>query len=341
MKAREIILALFIVILVFSGCREISVSTRINKDGTFTRIIRITGDSSDVFRGNLPYPIDSTWSKEVAKDTTDDKDYILIYTKTFLNSDELNDEIGHDTSWRKQMHRKINVTRRFGFFYSYITFREVFQPVNPFTYLDYKNYLTRDDLLWLTGQKSILSRSDTIRFDQSEEKALRFLATSVTAEIEQIMKEGITTLQDPDLSPDVIAIFHDSIYKHVEDWEFDQPEKFIDQLSKWTANETVSRLNELEPPLFEQFNKKARFFESVIDMESYPETVEMPGLIIETNSAMLKGNQVSWEVQPFHLLFEEYELYAESRVINNWAFVILGVVLMLLIIILIVKAVKS
>ena len=75
-------------------------------------------------------------------------------------------------------------------------------------------------------------------------------------------------------------------------------------------------------------------------METYPETVEMPGLIIETNSVMLKGNQVSWEVQPLTLLFQPYEMFVESRVVNNWAFVVTGIFLVLLIIVMIVKAVK-
>ncbi|MFH1296964.1 MAG: hypothetical protein ABIJ04_06795, partial [Bacteroidota bacterium] len=95
------------------------------------------------------------------------------------------------------------------------------------------------------------------------------------------------------------------------------------------------------PGIFERFQQKVSFFENLIDMESYPETVEMPGLIIKTNSQMLKGNQVSWEIQPLSLLFEKYEMDVESRVVNNWAFILTGIVLLSLIIVLIVKAVKS
>ena len=154
MKTREILISIFIVLLVISGCRKITVSTQIHKDGTFTRTIRITGDSSSVFRGDLPYPIDSTWLRVATKDTAgDDDDYILTYKKTYTNSDELNGEINADTSWRRVLKREITVADRFGFFYSYLSFREVFQPANPFTYLNYKDYISADDILWLSIKK--------------------------------------------------------------------------------------------------------------------------------------------------------------------------------------------
>jgi len=345
MKTREILIILFFAVLVFSGCREISVTTQVHRDGSFTRIIRITGDSSSVFKGDLPYPIDSTWEQVLIQDTTGDSkngdNYILTYTKIFKGSEDLMTQIELDTSWRKRLNRQIEVKNRFGFFYSYLTFREVFQPANPFTFLSYKDYLSSDDLLWLSGQKTIINPSDSSRFDEAEEKAERFVTSSVTAELEQILGDGIIRLNDPTLLPGEVTRFHDSIKRYVEAWEFDQPEKFVDRFRKWTGNPSASKLLELTPPLFDDFNKKLASFNNLIMMETYSETVEMPGLIIETNSVMLKGNQVSWEIQPLNLLFEPYEMVVESRVVNNWAFVLSGIILLLLIIVLILNALKE
>ncbi len=344
MKIREILISMLLVILIFSGCREISVTTQVNRDGSFTRIIRITGDSSSVFKGDLPYPIDSTWEQVLIKDTSggskNGDDYILTYSKLFDGSEELMTQIRQDTSWRKQLGRQIMVTNRFGFFYSFLTFRESFQATNPFTFLPYEEYLTPEDLLWLTGQKTVISQSDSSRFDEVEEKAEKYIAASVTAELEQILEDGIKRLNDPTLLPDEVTRFHDSIQRYVEAWEFDQPEKFIGYFRDWTGNATIDKLLKMDPPLFGEFNKKVSIFNNSILMETYPETVEMPGLIIETNSVMLKGNQVSWEVQPLTLLFQPYEMFVESRVVNNWAFVVTGIFLVLLIIVMIVKAVK-
>ena len=341
MKTREILISLFIVLLVISGCREITVSTQVHKDGSFTRTIRITGDSSDVFRGDLPYPVDSTWQRVATKDTSGDDDYILTYIKTYTNSDELNGEINADTSWRGDLKRKITVADQFGFFYSYLSFREVFQPTNPFTYLNYKDYLSADDILWLSGKKDIVSQSDTARLEKAEESAEVFLATSITAEISHILEEGLAKLESSKQASEDVARYYDSIYQIVDKWEIEKPGKFITFIAEWSGNDELLALRKLDPPLFEEFTKKVSFFQSLIDMESYPEMVEMPGVITETNSIMLKGNQVKWEVQPLSLLFVEYELSVESRVVNNWAFIVTGIVLLLLIIVLVVKAVKK
>ncbi|MBE0648484.1 MAG: hypothetical protein IH596_11950 [Bacteroidales bacterium] len=345
MKTREILTILFVAVLIISGCREISVTTQVHRDGSFTRIIRITGDSSSVFKEDLPYPIDSTWQKLASKDTNrsakNDDAYILTYTKTFRNSEELMAKISQDTSWRKHLQCQVTVTNRFGFFYSYLTFNEVFQPANPFTCLPYQDYLTSDDLLWLTGQKTAISHSDSSRFEEVEKKTENFIVSSVTAEMEQILKDGIVRLNDPALMPAEVENLHDSILRYVGEWEFDQPENFINYLIKWTGNPVFDQLNELNPPLFVEFNKKVALFNNLIMMDTYPETVEMPGLIIETNSPMLKGNQVSWEVEPMNLMFQPFQMVVESRVVNNWAFAVSGIILILLIVVFVVKAFRK
>jgi hypothetical protein len=213
--------------------------------------------------------------------------------------------------------------------------------MNPFTFLPYEEYLGPDDLLWLTGQKTVNSPSDSSRFDAVEEKAETYIVASATAELEQILEDGIKRLNDPSLLPEEVTRFHDSIQRFVEEWEFDQPEKLIDYFRDWTGNPAIYNLLKLNPPLLGDFTKKVSAFNNLILLETYPETVEMPGLITETNSMMLKGNQVSWEIQPLTLMFQPYEMVVESRVVNKWAFVVTGIILLLLIFVLIVKAVKK
>ena len=72
-------------------------------------------------------------------------------------------------------------------------------------------------------------------------------------------------------------------------------------------------------------------------MEDYKVTVELPGIITETNSLSTKGNQVVWNVNASSILFEDYNLIVKSRVVNSWMFVIAGVVLLLFIVLVIFK----
>ena len=122
MKKGYIVLALLLTAIIFSGCREISVETIINSDGSFTRLITITGDSSDVIKKNLPYPIDNSWTSSFEKDSTEKDKFIQKYTKHFENDILLNSEIQNDTSWWKHIMRSIQIAKSSGFFYSYITY---------------------------------------------------------------------------------------------------------------------------------------------------------------------------------------------------------------------------
>jgi len=340
MKTQNILLSLFLILLlVFSACREITVTTKVNPDGTFTRIIMVTGDSSDVFKTNLPFPVDETWAQMSSKDSSDSTKYMVTYTKSFRNSNELNAEIKGDTSQYRNLKRDITVTKRFRFFFSYLTFNEVYKSANPFTKLDYRDYLTEEDIQWYSGLKVSVTAADSTRRSEAEVKTETFLLASVTAEVESIIQNGIKRLNNPLLNSVDVSVFHDSLYNKIEGWDLKVADDFIDYYCEWSGNEAFSMLNSLEPPLFEDFTKKMAVLETIFELEGYTEEVEMPGLITATNSAMLNGNQVRWDFQAMSVMVTDYEMFVESRVINYWAFILAGLVLLALVVLLVIKAV--
>ena len=50
----------------------------------------------------------------------------------------------------------------------------------------------------------------------------------------------------------------------------------------------------------------------------------MPGLIIDTNAPTVEGNKVSWKDFSSMCYIEDFELWAVSRVVNGWAIVLTG-----------------
>jgi len=213
------------ILILWSGCREISVTTVVNKNGSFTRTIRITGDSAEVYDPDLPYPVDSSWEQEFRKDTASDKKFILTYSRTFSTSEDLNSAIISNSGWGKHLKKTISVSSRFGFFYSYLNFKEIIPATNPFTFLDYRAYLTPQDLRYLAGDHSIGCEADSLVKEETKAKMERFLLESATGEIEQILKEGLTRLHDPSLNASDVMKFHDSIQKKVEEWNLTDANK--------------------------------------------------------------------------------------------------------------------
>ncbi|MAE07673.1 MAG: hypothetical protein CL661_02805 [Bacteroidetes bacterium] len=322
------------------SCREINVSTVINKNGSFTRIITITGDSTDVLKPDLPYPINDTWKREFKKDTTNDKNYILTYTKFFSNNSLLNTEISEDTGWRKKLNRIILVENEFGFFYSYLSYKEKITAANPFHEYDYKDYLNKEDMLWLTGKKLALNSNDSAKIKEAENKVDDYLQNAITDEIIAILKTGIEKLNNPAIKADQVDSYRDSIETKINEWSDKSTLEFVDFYSSWTHNSEINKLKQIESSQFKNLDKKMQLLMEMLGMEDYKVSVELPGIITETNSLSTMGNKVSWHVTPLSILLEDFNMIVESRVINGWMFVITGIVLLLFIVLTIIKSRK-
>ena len=341
MKTQNILLSLVLMlVLAFSACREVTVTTKVNPDWTFTRIITVTGEDSSVFKTDLPFPVDETWARLSSRDTSDSTKYIVTYTKAFRNSSELNAEIKSDTSKYKNLERDISVTKRFRFFFSYLTFKEVYISANPFTKLDYRDYLTEEDIQWGTGLKLPVSAADSSRKEEADDKITAFLQESIIAEIESPLLDGMKKLNNPLLKPEDVTMYHDSLVGSF-DWDKLEGTEIIDRYRELSGNEAFLLLKDIKPPLFEDLQKKYEMFLATVLLDGYTEIVEMPGLITGTNSAMLNGNQVRWDFQGGNIMVRDFEMYAESRVINYWAFVLAGVVMLALVLLLVIKAIRK
>jgi len=338
MKTINKILSILIILLIVSSCREITVKTEVHKDGSFTRTVTITGDSADVFEPDLPYPIDESWAKTIEVDTTDKEDdvYTLIYSKTFKNSKQLELVLSQDTGWRKQLDRKIEVNKRYGLFNSYLTYKETIDAANPFKALDYTDYLNEEDLLWINCSKIPVTPADSVFLEELEDRAFEFVIASALEELFQTIKEGVVKLGHPELTTDNIEIYRDSILDKDIGYN-DSFDAFYDNYASWSNDTNIYLLKGLEPPLLSALNSKHKAFDNIVEMEQYFNKVEMPGLITETNSIELLGNQVNWDVDSWSIMFEDRVMIVESRVINVWGFILVGLVLLSLLILIIYK----
>lgn len=332
MKRKHIISSILILAIIFSSCREITVSTVVNKDGSFTRIVTLTGDSAHVLKPpNLPYPVDTTWEKVFAKDTIHDDNFILTYTKHYQSDDLLKQEMNQDTGWRKKINCTIDVEKRFGFFYSYLTYKESIKATNVFTVLDYKDFITNEDLIWLSGQRIVISSSDSAKLAQAEEKAVTYLLDAITEEIISALKGGLEQLNNPAIHPDFVENYRDSIAAKIDDGEIDATLEFVDYLALWSEKDEIYKLKEISQLAFTELDRKIQFMEQITNNTDYTVSVELPGILTETNSPSTKGNKVTWLVNTFSFLFEDVAMEVESRVMNKWMFLIAGVILLALI----------
>ncbi|MBU4445439.1 MAG: hypothetical protein L6422_00755 [Candidatus Marinimicrobia bacterium] len=56
----------------------------------------------------------------------------------------------------------------------------------------------------------------------------------------------------------------------------------------------------------------------------------MPGLLIDTNAETVEGNKVVWEVGTGKFFLRDFEMWAESRIVNRWAIPVTAVILLVI-----------
>ena len=67
----------------------------------------------------------------------------------------------------------------------------------------------------------------------------------------------------------------------------------------------------------------------------------MPGIILNTNAKTVEGNKVIWEFDENRFCYEDFNMTVQSRVVNVWAFVVSGVIVLVVIILLLLPKFKK
>jgi hypothetical protein len=342
MKRSRLALLIVLITIVFSSCYEITVKTSIHEDGSFTRTVVVQADDlASAYDADLPYPVDDTWETVERYDSTNkDKPYILTYTKSFKSTDELDILIRNDSSAFSGLSRQLDIRKKHRLFFSYLIFEEIIYSANPYTDIAIEDYFSAQEIELI--QKSVLLKddSDSLSYDKAVEKVEKYIEDLMFMEVTKSLEKGINGSATQTLKIEMLNPYEDSIRQHIVQMENGSDSILIDKLAQWSGNEDWLILHEIQPPVFEASDaKKERFFSQIM-IEEYEEIVELPGLLTATNSISPVGNTVSWKLDGMAYMVKDYRMFAESRIVNYWGFVITGVVILALIMLLSVRAFK-
>ncbi len=340
MKTYKRYLILVIALLpLLTGCPEQkTVITKVNKDGSLTRTLGDFDlrkyDGIDSIMGEVPVPIDHSWKLDTLNDTT------AVLSKSFKNIDELSASYASDKSSLNAYHRKVGLKKKFNWFHTDFQYSETCQGL--LTEIPLRDYLTekeieiyksRDpghhpDLMDLDSisRKSLLDNIEGRYDDWFNESFfskmfndLWYIADSanllsnVNATVKSATKELIRKNYTLDF------LFNDSMD--------------IENIAKLVGQELS--MDSATMAMFKSLVKKAdlekRYEEELFAgiSEDYENELIMPGVLIDTNADMLKGDTLSWKVDLIEYLDSDFVMTAESKVTNFWAYVLSGLVIII------------
>ncbi|MCG2714807.1 MAG: hypothetical protein L6422_00750 [Candidatus Marinimicrobia bacterium] len=214
---------IFVMLMTLTGCREITTSTRIFSDGSCERTVLIEGDSSDVFSGSYPLPLDSSWTFDIQKDTSEKVKYFYSAKKSFKRVSDLNNEYLYDSvSTFSRVDRSIKLKKHFRWFFTILTYREIYRDANPFKQIPISDYLSDDEIKILFADDNdpkYFAGKDSIENaeikNEVEKKFETWLGISVFEEFYQTFLQGAEQLGDSNLTQEIIISKKDILTKKV------------------------------------------------------------------------------------------------------------------------------
>lgn len=324
------------------GCLEQKVKTSVSADGSCVRTIMVSADSGRVPDTKLPLPVDATWTvRWERQDTLQQKGFSWTASKNYQSLTAL----AEDTALLVQP-GKIRITiqadRSFRWFYTYVRYRETYHRFASIDRIPPSAVMTEDEIKRFTAGEE----SDTLKRKVEEWKNRNIvdlffcsLDTLVRGEVSPPITVGMLRAHREDVFRGMSAKseIDESLSEYLPAVE--KKDLFQDNASALTAHglEAMRRLfvkalgteSARNLPLGEAWAKSmAVFYQAAMDGAGgdFENVVILPGLFLDTNAGKLNGNTAGWSFKRDHLELMDFEMHAESRLVNLWAFIVSGVI---------------
>ena len=338
---------LIIIMFTFSACKEIEITTTVNSDGSIDRLMEVRSDSEIEDLSDLPFPIDSSWTFKKEIDTTQEKKYIYRFEKHFEEAAQINLEYKTIKNSMNRFNRKVSLNKKFRFFYTYFEYKEEYKKLADADYEPFNDILSDEEkeVLYYEPEDSIKFQIDIDTTElkllqkSAEEKFEKWFEENMENEIFYNLKQDlqdfdikIISENDIDKNKDTIKLVIDSI----------GAEKMQNSLYSFLNNYfSTTEFEKIIQAKESNLSKLEDDFEYILEQTEFKYNLNMPGIIIDTNAEILKGNHMSWQIDATELFFVNKSCYAESRIVNRWAFILTGIFLVFVIIFLLWSALKA
>ncbi len=320
-----------------SGCLEVHVRTNISSDGSAERVITMSLASRELPDNAFPVPVDSTWTVDWKEIHEKDVKYEYTARKIFKTREELQYEYAAapDTG---RVGIRVTLQKRFEWFFTYLDYNETYTFNNPFNAVPVSDYLTTDEVRrYVYGDKSDTLKYKVKRWESRNllEEVYRPLVAEAQRRHDSALPASLLEEKKEEYFDLVVAVDSANDANKKGDKSkadsakdnLDNPEGLIRLLAKVTGTDAVYTLL---PAARNAMAALERNFEMTKHPDGWQSSVQMPGMILETNSNAVEGNAMTWKFDAGQLEVGGYEMHASSRVTNVWAFVVTGIVALLI-----------
>lgn len=332
MKRRVLKSVLLMVLLIVFSCDEPEtiVTNIVHPDGSVTRRIEMRNKKNNFKPSDLQVPFDSTW---IVKDTIvigEKKDTTWIKTaeKLFKNVEDINKSYLTDKGANKDISRKAKFVKKFKWFNTEFRFSELIDRKMSNGY-PIKDFLNQEELTYFYSPESIKRNKqngpDSLKYRAFEDTISRKVDSCFT---KSLVSEWISEFSrltqgkaGNDLTKESLKAREDDFVKllKIYDNKFD---------SLWAKGIILKEMiGEKNATTYKTEADTAIAIVTryvIVNFKDYSVRIVMPGKVIGTNGFIDKTEVLLWPVKSDYFMTEPYEMWAESKVINTWAWVVTG-----------------
>lgn len=327
--------------------------TTINPDGSCSRSFTRGVDSAfmvgDTAKSNpFPVDIDASWKITLMDSNT------VVQTgwplKTWKNKNQGKSRQVEATVWRKYnsvaemaenfrlkksddwsaIKPKYEFNKKFRWFYTYYTYKEIYPKLKTLDKVPFEKYMTREEAeFWFTGRPDLLKGMNGVEIREyignlENKYNLWFASNLWIVEYDELLK-NYTQLTDKTISITRLEQARDSVFeKYSPTVESNNPELDMPgSLNKYFNTDVFSQLWEKPDGAMKKFEDNSYNLEFLKYFgRSFNYKLLMPGKIIQPDNAILHGDTLIWKLDAYRMVYNDYEIGAQSRKTNIWAFVL-------------------
>ena len=343
----KLIVSLMLLMGVSCDEPETVVTNFLHPDGSVTRSIEMRSSENKFKQSELQVPFDSTWILKDSCEINDkgDTTWIRRAVKIFKNIDGINLAYKNDSGANRDISRQAGFKKRFKWFNTEFRLSEKIEKKMSFGY-PVRDFLNDEELLYFYSPENVKNEKengmDSLKYrtlgDSVKHKTDRWALKNLVSEWIGEFSTLTGGKAGNDIGAEALKAREDEFVELVEanEKKFDSLwsngiilKKFIGEGNavkyKTEADTAISIVTR-------------RFW---VNFKEYSVRIVMPGKLIGTNGFIDSSQVLLWPVKSDFFLTEPYEMWAESKIPNKWAWIVSGLFLVFVLTGLIMRVIKK
>ncbi len=306
----------------------------VHPDGSVTRKIEMRNSKNKFEKADLQAPFDSTWTVKDSMEIGIKKDTIWIKRaeKHFNNVGEINAEYKNDSSINGKIPRSANFSKKFRWFNTVYRFSESVEkqlssghPVGDFLNHEELAYFYSPDYIKYNKESGPDSIKYKILRDSIKIKTDNWTIKNITSLWIEEFSRLAGAKAGHELSVEVLKSREDEFIRILS-----ENKDIFDSL--WAKGVLLKKfIGEADAVKFKTEADSAfsiSLDKILIDYKNYSVRIIMPGKLFATNGYIDSTRNLLWPVKTDFFITEKYEMWAESKTTNLWAWTVSGLFLL-------------